>query len=431
MGGVILGIFMLLHDSVFGSLALALPHSLSLLGIAPAVYVTQTDTPGMIKLTLVVPYEAKEPGYAHYVEHLTWLAAIQGRLASSAPDNNAFTTQDVIMYELAGPQSRLDDMLSSLKRTLEPLAVPRRKADAERNVILREYDFRVVGNPSRQASDVLDAYLYEGGTGGISVLGNPDDIRALSYDKAKALHDATHGPGKAILIASGDTTPEDVADALVRTGFPALALRANIAAHHLKEPGRGKMTVYLSMPQGTRPRMVWRGLANLDLPVSYDLLVVECGLLGDVLSSALAGGIDNELRYNRRLAEGLSIEVIPLDERHVEMRIWAEPDRGVSFDLLASGLDGAVSRLLRGIPPASYERVLRRFRRDLEEENGSPKTRAEVIASRLTELRVPPPPDNAKRLSPELSLLDINILAAALSRTQRVAVVYMGKDVPP
>ena len=431
MGGIVLSVFMLLQDLVSGSLFFAVPFSLAPLGVAPAVYVTTTDTPGTVKLTLVVPYVAKDPGYAHYVEHLTWLAAIQGKLVSSAADNNAFTTQDVILYQLAGPSSRLDDMLDSLKLTQQPLAVPRNLADSERNVILREYDFRVIDNSLQQASDVLDAYMYEGGSGSISVLGTPQEIRALSYAKAKALHDSTHGPGKAILIVSGDISSEDVAHALARTAFPALALRSSITPHHFADPGRGKMNVELAVPRGTRPRMVWRELAILDNPVSYDLLILECGLLEDVLSSALTGGIENDLRYAGRLAENLDIDVIALDERHVEMRVWAAPDRGVRFDQLASGLDLAVSNLASGIPPASFRRVLKRFRRDLADEKGSQKTWAEMISSRLTELRKPPPPDSTEQLSPKLSLTGINIVASALARAERVAVVYLGKDIPP
>ena len=54
-----------------------------------------------------------------------------------------------------------------------------------------------------------------------------------------------------------------------------------------------------------------------------------------------------------------------------------------------------------------------------------------MISSRLTELRKPPPPDSTEQLSPKLSLTGINIVASALARAERVAVVYLGKDIPP
>lgn len=427
-GNVLIGLFLFVHAFLWGGALRVQPDIWGHAGFSPALYVTETGTKGMIDITLFVPHDERRPGLAHYVEHLTWLAALQGRLASTDADNNAHTMQDTIMYRLSGPREDLDGMLRSLARTLVPLELPLKLADAEREIILREYDFRVAGEPDEAASVALDRYLYQGGPGAISLLGTPEQIRQLSYASAVALHDATHRPGKVMLAASGDITPEDMADALVRTNFPALALRSDLHPNRLALVIGGDMKTVLPVPPQTQPRMLWRKLVALKHPVSYDLLIVQCSLLDDILSSAQWGGLDYHLRYSRQLAARLAVDVVAMDELHVELRVWAEPDRGVSFDDLTSALEAEVRGLRQGVPQETYLRIRKRLIRDLNREKDSAKVRAMVIHGRLAERRLPPSPDKTQSWPSKIDQQGIDDLANALGSLGRVAVAYIGKD---
>lgn len=394
----------------------------------PAVYVVTTDTPGMMELTLIVPYPSADPGYAHYVEHLTWRAAVQDHFDSSDTDDNAYTNRDVIYYKLSGPPEKLVEMLQTLARTQEPLELSEQAAKAERDVILREFDFRETGNLDEQATGLLDSYLFEGDRRSTSLIGTPAQIAAFSYRKAKIMHDATHGPGQSILFASGAVSPADLAHALVNAHFPALALRQRISPHLLIYPGGGRMTVELPTSAGTAPRLILRKLVPLKRPVAYELLILQCGLLQDILSSSLPGGLNYQLRYSGPGAEKLTIELLPHSERIVELSVWTTPDRGIASDALATRVEQSLAQLQRGISPNTYARILRRFQRDLADEKDSPKTQALVYQSRLLELRFPPPSDNVAKLTPKLDLTGVDSLASTVASSGRLAVAFIGKD---
>lgn len=180
---------------------------------------------GIVALTLIIPYQATTPGLAHYVEHLTWLNALKSQDGSKDPDSAASTDPTVIIYRLSGPADRLTGMLAQLAQVFAPLRLPRATADAERKVLLREYDFRLAEAPDREAPDAVNEFLYAGNAYAVPVLGTPETIGALSYDAAKQFHAATHRPERAMLMASGDVTNESLNTAMVSAGFQVFSGR--------------------------------------------------------------------------------------------------------------------------------------------------------------------------------------------------------------
>lgn len=399
-------------------------------GFVPAVFVTPVLSPGIVKATLIVPYRAAEPGYAHYVEHLTWLGAFEGTALSSEDGSNAWTTEGSIIYQLQGPRGEFRRMLSTFAMALQPLSVPIARAEAERDIIAREYDYRVTGYDDREAGDALDRYLYQGNPGATSTIGTPEQIAVFSYEKAKSFHDLTHGPYKAALAVSGDISAEEVSRALVESRFPPLALRFAISPPAFRYAGRGKMTLSISPALATRPRMMWRKVAALTQPVQYDKLIQQCNLLQQVLSSALSGGLEHKLRYAAAVASTLRIAIFPLDESHVELRIWATPDIGVGFTALTSAMENSISQTSQ-LPAETFSRVLKRFLRSLKQSDDSPGWVANKILNRLINGHMPAAPSVGEGTSDGLNRDSMRQLIYAFARPGRVGVAYIGRDPVP
>ena len=68
----------------------------------------------------------------------------------------------------------------------------------------------MLDNPDARASEAMKAFLYDGNAIAASPIGTPDEIMAVDYDEARAVHAATHVPENARLVVIGDVTEQDV-----------------------------------------------------------------------------------------------------------------------------------------------------------------------------------------------------------------------------
>ena len=137
---------------------------------------------------VIIDYDLNKKILAHYTEHLAWLPNFGKDSRPEDRDSNAWTNDYAVGYWLSGPPEDLTDMLRRLKVVFDPIDLPRDVAETERDIVLREYDWRMVDNPDAQAAEEMEAFLYGGNAIAASVIGTPEEIKALSYDEAKAFH---------------------------------------------------------------------------------------------------------------------------------------------------------------------------------------------------------------------------------------------------
>lgn len=384
-------------------------------------------TRGRVLAKLLIPYNPGKPGLAHYVEHLAAEALLKGKPQDVAFDA-AYTNSYVMAYALDGSAVALPTMLRHLKRVFLPLAVPDKFADSERNIILREHDLAWLDNPDGVAFEQASAFLYAGNPNALSILGSRDEIAALTYDEAKAFHAATHRPERAILIVTGDTSEQSLQQAMAEVGFPPMAMQGSVQPPAFRFPGEGSKVI--AVPQASvSPRMVWRNLVLLPMPVPYDALVQRSNLLSDILISALPGGVPQQLRFDHPLAQTIDLTIFPHDERHVEIRVWLEPDHGVDLARLRVALEAALQKTAEGVPESTYERVHRRILNDWPKADDQ-KANAANLLDRLEIRRLPPDAHTLRALADGLSLQAMNGLLSSLAQPQRLAVSLIGKGVP-
>ena len=410
---------------------LAVSGAMSFVGGADRFLVISTSQ-GSVEAHWILPNTLGQQSLMHYIEHLTWLTAFGGEPHSADRQSNAWTNNYAAGYWLSGAPEDLTEMLETLSGVFDPIDLPREFAEQERDIILREYEYRITGNPDANASEAMDAFLYEGNPIAASVIGTPDEIMAFDYDEAMALHAATHRPENASLVVIGDVTKRQVRRALRRLdllepqGDPA---EFAPPPFDLAEPGD---TLLRYPDPDAAARMHWRKVVTFHAPKRFDLLEAQIALLRDILDTNLPGGLAGPLRFDAAVARSFKLGVWPIDERHIEISFTAAPDREVSLPELRAAFEATFAAVAaKGIPPETYFRVLKRFDGywpawDNDEETAD--WMASYVLDRVSVLREPLSERELKRLEGGLSHETANALLRQLSGEGRAAIAFIGPE---
>lgn len=390
--------------------------------------------PDTVEVLVIVPYPDGKGPLAHYVEHLAWLPNIGKGSRPEDRDSNAWTNRYAVGYWLAGPDDDLTDMLRRLKGVFDPVDLPRAMAESERDVILREYDWRMGNNPDARAAEEMDAFLYEGNAIAASVIGTPEQIKAQSYDDAKAFHAATHRPERARLVVFGDVSQRQLADAMQDAGFPDLDARRDDSAPPRFALGAAGTRSFRYPDPNAAPRMTWRKVVALPEPVDFDLLEAQTALARDILDTNLPGGLAGPLRFDAFVVQSFGIEIAPVDESHVELIFWAEPDRGIGFAEMQAAFDAALAASAKGVPAATFARVRDRFEGfwpDWSDDDETARWMADHTLARVTALRDPRPEREIRQIDSLIDAAGIDAILAALAGPGRTAIALTGTDPNP
>lgn len=385
-----------------------------------------------ITVEVVLPYSPGQGPLAHYSEHLAWLNAVGGSARAADLHSNAWTSSQAIGYWRSGRPDDLPDVLGTLAGVFDPLDLPTSFAEEERNIILREYDYRMVNNPDAQAHEAMDAFLYQGNSIAASIIGTPEQIMALDYDAARDFHVETHRPELATVVVTGDVTERQVRRAMREAGWPDMqADRPQIAPPPLNLAEAAETD--FRYPEATAaPRLIWRRVVALPEPVQFDLLEAQTALLRDILDTNLPGGLVGPLRSDGAMARSFDVYVWPIDEGHIEISFRAAPDRGVTLSLLQAAFEATLADIaMIEIPDETYTRVLKRFEGfwpDWDDREETADWMAGYVRDRVTVLREPLSLRELKRLNGKLSLTATNALLHQLAGPGRTASAFIGPE---
>ncbi len=395
-----------------------------------SVYQVQTREGNLVGVHLSLGYDAA-PYQMHYVEHLAWLNSIGGQDGQADRDTNAWTTNLAVGYWLSGKPEELPDMLRTILGVFKPVVLQRDFAEQEKAILQREYDLRVGDNINGQVYARMTAYLYQGNAIAASPLGTPEQIAALDYDQARALHDQTHLPENATFVVVGNVSERQLQRALEAAGLggkPDQLVEIAPPPFVLAAP---ETRIFTFAKPEAAPRMIWRKVVTLDQPVDFDLLETQSALLRDILDTNLPGGLAGPLRFDSFITRSFDVEVFPLDERHIELQFFAAPDQNVSFADLRGAFESALSASAQGVPPDTWQRVRDRFKTywpDWNDETTVGTWMASYILDRVQALRPPLSEAELQGLDAQLAREDINKLLKALVGSGRTAIAFVGKD---
>jgi hypothetical protein len=372
-------------------------------------------------------------GLAHYAEHLAWLNAVGSKARAADRHSNAWTGPFTMGYWLSGPADTLPELLETLAGIFEPITLSQSFIEEERAIILREYEQVVGSQIDRRAHEALAAFLYDDHPFGASVIGTPEQIIALDEAAARAYHAATHKPERARLIVAGDVDRRTLRGLLHDLGlrdslasrplpaFPSLALQV---------PDR---RLYQFADPDAAPRMLWRRVVRLDEGVPFDRLESYARTLRAILYSALPGGLAGPLRYEAQIARRFDIGVFAIDDAHVELRITAAPDHGVSLTALQAAFETQLAATAdAGIPPESFARINRRMVRSLpdnDDEEAIARLYLDHVRMRLSMLREPSQDAQTLMALPaSVSTESVNCLLRQIAGDGRDAIAFIGPE---
>jgi zinc protease len=174
-------------------------------------------------------------GFAHRFEHMMFKrtrhmpAEMFDRLTEDVGgSNNAFTAEDVTVYQNVVPANHLQRLLWAEAERLANLDVDQASFDSERKVVEEEYRQRVLANPYGRFFNALPGHGFDTPTYRRPVSGNIDELRAATLDDVRRFHATFYRPDNALLVVCGDFDAAEL-DSWVTRYFaplrnPALAL---------------------------------------------------------------------------------------------------------------------------------------------------------------------------------------------------------------
>jgi zinc protease len=200
-------------------------------------------------------------GFAHLFEHLMFKGT-----ANTAPEtmdrltedvggyNNAFTAEDITNYYEVVPSNHLETLLWAEADRLATLRITQAHFVTERDVVIGEYDQRILAEPYGMLDEIVNREAYTVHPYKRGVIGDPANLNAATLDDVVTFHATYYRPDNAVLVVVGDFDPVQ-ANAWIDRYFGAIAPAAGIVPR-----------VTLVEPPQTAERTITYRAANVPLP---------------------------------------------------------------------------------------------------------------------------------------------------------------------
>jgi zinc protease len=287
-------------------------------------------------------------GFAHLFEHLMFKGTKNTRpetIDRLTEDigglNNAFTADDITNYYEVVPSNYLETLLWAEADRLGSLAVTEEHFHTERDVVIGEYDQRILAEPYGMLHELINREAYTVHPYRRGVIGDPENLRAATLDDVVAFHATFYRPDNAVLVVVGDLEPQQTQRWIDQYFGRVPSAPSPIPRVTAVEP-----------PQTAERTFTYRA-ANVPLPAlqyAYHIPAwrhPDAAAL-DVLESVLGMGKSSRLYqslvYRDRIATSASASA-DLREQPGLFLLRAIASKDVPVERLREGLDAQLARL--------------------------------------------------------------------------------------
>ena len=156
-------------------------------------------------------------GIAHFLEHLMFKGTEQRGpgefseiIARNGGRENAFTSQDYTGYFQTITADRLALMMELEADRMTGLVLTDEIIQPERQVVIEERRSRTDSSPRARLSEQVTAATYSNHPYRLPVIGWEHEIRALKREEIIDFYQTWYAPNNAVVVVSGDITPEQV-----------------------------------------------------------------------------------------------------------------------------------------------------------------------------------------------------------------------------
>ena len=308
-------------------------------------------------------------GIAHFLEHLMFkstdkipngeFSKIVSRLGGQ---DNAFTSHDVTAYFQRIARERLPTVMEMEADRMLNLRLEEKEVLTERNVILEERRSRTENNPSAILDEQMNAMLYLSHPYGLPVIGWEHEMAKLSREDALSFYKRFYAPNNAILVVTGNITPEELRP-LAEATYGKLPANADVKARPrpLEPPHRAARRIELKDPRAGKPS--WH---RTYLAPSY--LTAPAGeaealdLLMKVVASGATSRVYKRVVVEKQLASSSGGWYSGSGRDSGKISVYAVPADGVELAALEAGIDEVLAEVRQnGITAAELDRAKKSY----------------------------------------------------------------------
>ncbi|MEX2298312.1 MAG: pitrilysin family protein [Dongiaceae bacterium] len=307
-------------------------------------------------------------GIAHFLEHLMFrgtdahapgeFSQIVSRLGG---EENAFTMQDATAYFQSVAIEHLDTVMALEADRMANLLLSDPIVLAERDVIIEERHQRVDNDPGSRLNEMMRASLYLHHPYGTPIIGWEHEMSALTPEDARTFYDRWYAPNNAILVVSGDVTPDQI--------------RAMAEKHYGPIPaGDVPQRVRVTEPNQTAPRRVVLASADVEQPSwsrlylapSYHAGAIEHAyalqVLAEIIGEDSTSRLYRDLVIDRKIAAFAGAGYSPSTYDLGSFSFYVVPLPDADMATIEAAIDASIAELLEtGVTDAEVAQAIHRL----------------------------------------------------------------------
>ncbi len=311
-------------------------------------------------------------GLAHYLEHLMFKGtdsvapgAYSKQIAAVGGHDNAFTSYYYTAYFATAPVDFLPQLMQLEADRMQNLHITEEQAKPELDVVLAERRQRTDDDPGGRFAEKMNKTIY--GTEyplGRPVIGWRDEVAAMTVADAQAFYRRWYAPNNAVLIVSGDVTPERVLQ-LAQANFgdiPAKTLPDRIDSRDLYHPHDKPESLFVQDPDVQQVNIQ----RHYQAPTYQNALGNEAyalEVLAQIIDGGAVGRLYRSLVMDKKVATETGADYDALGREKGSFVIaLALPPKGNAGKAVAA-LDTLIARLVkRGVTQAEVDLAVKRLR---------------------------------------------------------------------
>jgi len=233
-------------------------------------------------------------GLSHFFEHMMFNGSknygpkmFDRTMEASGGANNAYTNNDVTVYQDWFPASALETIFKLEGDRIAHLSIDPKMVESERGVVLSERSTGLENDNVRMLMQDLDSVAFVAHPYAIPTIGWESDIKAWTQKDLENYFRTYYAPNNAVSVIVGDVKVEDVKK-LATKYMGAIPKRATPPAVRTVEPEqKGERRLFVAKPSATSANlMVAYKVPEAGSPENYAL---------DVLQSLLTDGKTSRL----------------------------------------------------------------------------------------------------------------------------------------
>ncbi|MEM9637842.1 MAG: pitrilysin family protein [Pseudomonadota bacterium] len=311
-------------------------------------------------------------GVAHFLEHLLFKATdtlesgeLSATVARNGGRDNAFTSYDYTAYFQRVAADRLELMMRMESDRMRNIRLTEENILTERDVIIEERNQRTENNPSALFGEQISAAQYLNHRYGVPIIGWMHEMQTLDMEDALAFYEIFYSPNNAILVVSGDVTPEEVRR-LAEKYYGVIPANPDLPDRlRTEEP-----------PQNAERRLIFRDARVAQPYVRRSYLAPErdpgaqetaaaLTFLAEILGGGTTSYLTDALQFDTQIAtySAAFYRGVSLDDTTFNLIVVPRPD--VSLQEAEDAMDAALAQfMIDGVDQEQLDRIKLQIRAD-------------------------------------------------------------------